>query len=101
MARRKATRDTPPVSVAVETFDQPKPISQPRSQRLLWFVVLGLCALTLSVLLQTVAFDQINLDDPQYINATVQKGLTAKGIEYALVSVVPNYWHPLTWLSHM
>jgi tetratricopeptide (TPR) repeat protein len=58
--------------------------------------------LTFSVFLQAVNFDFINLDDDIYVsqNQTVQKGLTAEGIEYAFTAQMP-YWHPMTWLSHM
>jgi tetratricopeptide (TPR) repeat protein len=43
-----------------------------------------------------------NYDDPHYIteNSQVQNGLSWKGVKWAFT--VPNdYWHPLSWLSHM
>jgi Flp pilus assembly protein TadD len=47
-------------------------------------------------------YDFLNYDDVSYItgNARVQAGLTWKSIVWAFTA--PNdYWHPLTWLSHM
>ena len=45
----------------------------------------------------------INYDDNVYItdNAQVQKGLTSKGIIWALTTSHTGNWHPLTWISHM
>lgn len=46
--------------------------------------------------------DFINYDDPAYVteNPWVQGGLTWSGIVWAFTA--PNdYWHPLTWVSHM
>lgn len=89
------------MALSIQSFEQPSPVSDRESRGVLYLITLGLCALTFCVFLQVARFDYINLDDPQYINAMVQKGLTAQGIKYAFVSLVPNYWHPLTWLSHM
>jgi protein O-mannosyl-transferase len=44
----------------------------------------------------------VNYDDPDYVteNAHVQAGLSWDGVVWAFTA--PNdYWHPLTWLSHM
>jgi hypothetical protein len=44
----------------------------------------------------------VNYDDPTYVtaNAQVQGGLTWAGVVWAFTSP-SDYWHPLTWLSHM
>jgi len=45
----------------------------------------------------------VNYDDDAYLtdNATVQAGLTAKGLVWAFTTTDVANWHPLTWLSHM
>ena len=42
-------------------------------------------------------------DDPMYIteNIRVQRGLTWENVRWAFTTTHFNYWHPLTWLSHM
>lgn len=49
------------------------------------------------------AFDFINLDDPFIIfrNPFVTGGLTWRGIAWGLGTSYFEYWHPLTWWSHM
>ena len=44
----------------------------------------------------------LNYDDPAYIteNAHVQGGLSWAGVVWAFTAPT-DYWHPLTWLSHM
>jgi tetratricopeptide (TPR) repeat protein len=44
----------------------------------------------------------INYDDPSYVtdNPHVQGGLSWDGIAWAFTAPA-DYWHPLTWLSHM
>lgn len=56
-----------------------------------------LAALTFFVFWPVVHFDFVNLDDPDYVgNAHIAKGLTLRGIFWAL-----GTWHPVTWISHM
>jgi tetratricopeptide (TPR) repeat protein len=45
----------------------------------------------------------INYDDDKYVteNPHVRAGLTGKGIKWAFTTIHANFWHPLTWLSHM
>ena len=47
----------------------------------------------------------LNYDDPMYVweNDYVRKGLTWEGVRWAFTATrgSTNYWHPLTWLSHM
>ena len=44
----------------------------------------------------------MNYDDPSYVtgNPQVQAGLTWAGVVWAFTAAT-DYWHPLTWLSHM
>ena len=44
----------------------------------------------------------VNYDDPAYVtdNVHVQGGLSWAGVEWAFTAPT-DYWHPLTWLSHM
>ena len=45
----------------------------------------------------------MNLDDPLYVyeNPHVRDGITPEGIRWAFTNLDANFWHPLTWLSHM
>ncbi len=48
-------------------------------------------------------FQFTNWDDPNFVtaNAHVQRGLTLEGLKWAFTTQQTDYWHPLTWLSHM
>jgi protein O-mannosyl-transferase len=52
---------------------------------------------------QTLHFDFISYDDPDYVtsNAHVRAGLTLPGAAWAFTSSFAGNWFPLTWLSHM
>jgi len=68
--------------------------------------VLVCLALTFSILLvygQVGLFDFTNFDDPFliYENPIVRAGLTLPGIWWACTTSYFEFWHPLTWLSHM
>jgi tetratricopeptide (TPR) repeat protein len=60
---------------------------------------------TLAVYWQVTNHEFINYDDDFYIteNYHVQAGLKISGLIWSFTSgtMVSNYWHPLTWLSHM
>jgi tetratricopeptide (TPR) repeat protein len=45
----------------------------------------------------------VNFDDGTYIcnNTQVRNGLTWHGVAWAFTTTHANFWHPLTWLSHM
>jgi tetratricopeptide (TPR) repeat protein len=45
----------------------------------------------------------VNFDDGTYIcnNSQVRNGLTWRGVAWAFTTTHANFWHPLTWLSHM
>jgi hypothetical protein len=48
-------------------------------------------------------YDFVNYDDPGMVidNPMVRGGLTLPGLCWALTTSWFEYWHPLTWLSHM
>lgn len=52
---------------------------------------------------QMINHSFINFDDETYVtdNWRVKQGLTQKSIAWALTTGHANFWHPLTWLSHM
>ncbi|HEX2860249.1 MAG TPA: glycosyltransferase family 39 protein, partial [Lacunisphaera sp.] len=51
---------------------------------------------------RSLGYDFINFDDPVYVtnNAHVRAGPTWDSIVWAFTGK-SDYWHPLTWLSHM
>ena len=67
------------------------------------FICLLLAAVTIAVYGRVVGFEFINYDDADYVveNASVQAGLTWRGIGWALGTRHAGNWHPLTWVSHM
>ncbi len=81
------------------------PGNEPRATRGLRtaLVAAGLVALVLAIYGQTVTFDFVLYDDPDYVvhNPVVREGLTPHGLAWALTTVHASNWHPLTWVSHM
>jgi Flp pilus assembly protein TadD len=66
-------------------------------------VCLFLIIITLAAYWQVQHHGFINLDDDLYVteNQKILAGLTKDSIRWAFFSNDTNYWHPLTWLSHM
>jgi protein O-mannosyl-transferase len=66
-------------------------------------ICLALAAITFAVFGQTLHSQFVNYDDDKYVyeNSMVLKGLTWKGVFWALRYEEIGHWHPLTWLSHM
>lgn len=66
----------------------------------------AVCALlflgTVLLFSRVTRYGFINYDDPSYVtsNPHVQGGLSREGIVWAFTAPT-DYWHPLTWLSHM
>jgi len=52
---------------------------------------------------QTLGFDFVNFDDPDYVseNPVVARGLSGEGLRWAFTTHHAQNWHPLTWLSLM
>lgn len=66
-------------------------------------IAILLIAATAAVYGQVIGFRFVNLDDNHYIteNPAVLQGLTPQGILWAFTTFHADFWHPLTWLSHM
>jgi Flp pilus assembly protein TadD len=66
-------------------------------------VCLLLSAVTLAVYWQVSGFEFTNFDEFQMVlsNPYVLGGMTLRGFSWALTTSWFEYWHPLTWLSHM
>lgn len=67
-----------------------------------WAAATVLFAGTVLLFSRSLGYDFVNYDDPGYVtnNAHVQAGLTWDSIVWAFTGK-SDYWHPLTWLSHM
>ncbi|MBW1861390.1 MAG: tetratricopeptide repeat protein [Deltaproteobacteria bacterium] len=74
-----------------------------RRNHLSLIICLSLTFITLASFWQVQYCDFINLDDIPFIieNPHIQAGLNKKAIVWAFTTTYPDYWHPLTWLSHM
>ena len=74
-----------------------------RENRLGLLVCLLLGLATVAVYWQVRRADFINCDDPYYTygNPVVTSGLTVRGVFWAFSTSFQDFWHPLTWLSHM
>jgi len=62
-----------------------------------------LMALTLAVFWQVQGFEFVRFDDDIYVteNLHVRSGVTREAFFWAFSTTYGNFWHPLTWLSHM
>ena len=71
--------------------------------RLTICICIGLFGLTWLVFGQTVRFEFLNYDDPEYVaaNPAVNRGLSLTSLSWAFTHVHGGNWHPLTSLSHM
>ena len=66
-------------------------------------VILFLTIATVAVFWQVRNYEFIILDDGKYVteNSHVQDGLTWESLVWAFTTTHANFWHPLTWISHM
>ncbi|HTZ39522.1 MAG TPA: glycosyltransferase family 39 protein, partial [Syntrophales bacterium] len=66
-------------------------------------ICLFLAVATLAAFWQVSRCDFVQLDDTEYVlnNSHIQNGITMKGIGWAFTAGHANFWHPLTWISHM
>ncbi|MGD8916346.1 MAG: tetratricopeptide repeat protein [Syntrophobacterales bacterium] len=71
-------------------------------RRDIWVCILLTIAIAV-VFLQLPGHDFVNYDDDLFVyeNSQVRKGLSKEGVIWALTSFSPDYWKPLSWLSHM
>ncbi len=67
-----------------------------------WAVSVALFAGTMLLFGRALDYGFTNYDDPSYVtdNAMVQAGLARDSLVWAFTAKT-DYWHPLTWLSHM
>ena len=62
-----------------------------------------LVAVTLAIFWPVRNHEFVDFDDSRYVseNLHVAKGLTWDGIGWAFTTTYAEFWHPVTWLSHM
>jgi protein O-mannosyl-transferase len=63
----------------------------------------GLAILMLAAYAPVLTHEFVNCDDPTYVteNLRVQGGLSWSNLAWAFTTSEAEFWHPLTWLSHM
>jgi len=83
--------------------ETPNAAPRPRASAQTAAICLLLVALNLAIYAQTITFDFVLYDDPDYVtqNPVVQRGVTAASMVWALTAMHASNWHPLTWVSHM
>ena len=67
-------------------------------------ILISLTVMTLLAFQQVKDCDFITqYDDDLYIvhNSHIQNGVSIEGIRWAFTTGYANFWHPLTWISHM
>ncbi len=66
-------------------------------------IALVLFSGTLALFWPTLRFEFTGFDDDIYVtdNAHLNDGLTWKAVRWAFTTTYANFWHPLTWLSHL
>ena len=72
------------------------------SGRALW-ISIALIAANVVIYSAVLHYGFVRWDDPEYVseNPYISGGLTWSGVSWAFATGSANYWHPLTWLSHM
>lgn len=68
-----------------------------------YLVLTALFLMTTLVYMNVANNGFVSFDDDIYVtdNSHVRKGITARGVWWALSSFEAANWHPVTWLSHM
>src|SRR5436190_14967195 len=66
-------------------------------------IAVVLTAITWLVFGQTLGYQFVTFDDPQYVyaNRDVAAGLSLEGVSWAFTHTIGGNWHPLTTISHM
>ncbi|MES1168186.1 MAG: hypothetical protein ABUL61_03345, partial [Oleiharenicola lentus] len=79
-----------------------RPADLPRPTSHTWLACAALAVGTVLLFSRSLGYGFINYDDPAYLTANphVQAGLSWDGMVWAFTGKT-DYWHPLTWLSHM
>ncbi len=102
--QRKRAAKTPSLPVTSRDSAAPSASRAAGRDRLAVWAVCGFLLLAVALVFgQTVTYEFVNFDDPDYIyhNSRVREGLTFDGIVWAMTMRCDSNWHPLTWLSHM
>jgi len=67
-----------------------------------WVAAAAIAAAVVAVYGQTLDFEFVRLDDPEYVaNPMVARGLDPESLRWAFTTRHLANWHPLTWLSFM
>lgn len=74
-----------------------------QAHRLPRLVSLLLIFATLAIFHQVANHDFVNIDDDLFVyeNSQVLQGFTTETVVWAFTNFSPDYWRPLSWLSHM
>jgi cytochrome c-type biogenesis protein CcmH/NrfG len=66
-------------------------------------VCVCLAVVTWVVFAQTLRYDFVNYDDPQYVyqNARITSGINFANVAWAISHLHSEHWHPLTTITHM
>ena len=66
-------------------------------------VCVCLAVVTWVVFAQTLRYDFVNYDDPQYVyqNARISSGINFANVAWAFSHIHSENWHPLTTITHM
>ncbi len=72
-------------------------------KRTIQLIIISLTIVTALVFYQVRDHEFLSVDDYVYVtnNIHVKKGLTVDNVIWAFTTTYANFWHPLTWLSHM
>src|ERR1035437_2214187 len=86
-------------------IELPEPVGPPgwgRRHSAFWAAA-TLSLLVVAVYWPILSHDFVNCDDPTYVteNLRVQGGLTWSNVVWAFTTTKAEFWHPLTWLSHI
>ncbi len=78
-------------------------VTAPTGQLPVRVICILLLLAVIALYFRVVYFEFVNFDDQMYVteNPVVQHGLSSQGVIYVFTSTAAEFWHPLTWLSHM
>jgi tetratricopeptide (TPR) repeat protein len=78
-------------------------LAKPRQRWLTIGVSIFLLGLTWLVFGQTLRYDFVNYDDPQYVyqNTRITSGINFANVAWAFSHIHSENWHPLTTITHM
>ncbi len=100
MTRKKSARRKETTATGAEGSPAPQ-LCLPAAKKIA-FLCLILCAVTFVLYVPVRTHPFADYDDDTYVtaNPSVQSGLNAHSLAWALTSTEQSNWHPLTWISH-